>query len=131
MKGTTNHESFILRPSLVHEGGVGVFALHDIAAGTYLELFSNTFEEELRNPADVPKELQSFCLTDASGALLCPKHFNQLDIGNYINHSDTANMRFEKGGGYFASRDIKAGEELLGNYRELGEPEESREEYYK
>ncbi|MDP3982067.1 MAG: SET domain-containing protein, partial [bacterium] len=66
-----------------------------------------------------------------SGKLLCPKFFNRMDIGNYINHSENANMRYEKGKGYFAKRDIKAGEELLANYKELSEPEDTREEYYK
>lgn len=42
-----------------------------------------------------------------------------MDIGNYLNHSEHPNLRYEKGKGYFTLRDIKAGEELFGNYREL------------
>ena len=50
MKNTTNHQSFILRPSTVEDGGVGVFALHGIQAGTRLELFTSNFEQYLRPP---------------------------------------------------------------------------------
>jgi SET domain-containing protein len=129
MNNKTTHESFVLKPSKV--SGVGVFALHGIARGTYLKLFTTGFEEEVRKVSDVPKELRAYCLTRSDGKLLCPKHFNRLDIGNYINHSNRANMTYKQGRGYFAKRNIRRGEELLGNYRELDEPEESREDYYK
>ena len=36
----TNHQSFILKPSTLPDGGVGVFVLHDVATGTRMELFS-------------------------------------------------------------------------------------------
>ena len=105
--------------------------LHDVAEGTYMEVFLDDFEEEIRSKEDVPEELQSFCLGQKDGKLLCPKYFNSLDIGNYLNHSENANLRYEKGKGYFAARDIQAGEELFANYKELGEPEDSYENYIK
>ena len=40
-------------------------------------------------------------------------------------------MVYEKGRGYAAKRDIKAGEELFANYKELDEPENSWADYYK
>jgi hypothetical protein len=129
MRTDTDHQSFILKPSTV--SGVGVFMLHDVAEGIYLELFQKDFQEELKDVKDVPQELQGYCLDHKSGKILCPKFFNRLDIGNYVNHSEKANMRYENGKGYFAKRDIKAGEELLADYKELSEPEDSREEYYK
>ena len=129
MKSHTDHQSFILKSSTVK--GIGVFILHNVDKGTHLELFRADFQEELRDEKDVPEELQGFCLNHQSGKLLCPKFFNRMDIGNYVNHSENANMRYEKGKGYFAKRDIKAGEELLANYKELPEPESSREDYYK
>ncbi len=129
MRTKTDHQSFILRPSTIN--GIGVFVLHDIAEGTYLELFVGDFKEEVCEVKNVPEELQGFCLNREDGKLLCPKFFNRMDIGNYVNHSENANMRYEKGKGYFAKRDIKAGEELFANYRELGEPEGSRDDYFK
>ena len=129
MRNETDHQSFILKPSKV--SSVGVFALHDIAEGTHLELFRKDFEEEIKDKEEIPIELQGYCLNYEDGKLLCPKFFNRLDIGNYVNHSENPNMRYEKGKGYFAKRDIQKGEELFANYRELKEPESSREDYYK
>lgn len=105
--------------------------LHDVDIGTYMELFLKDFQEELVDEKDIPKELRIYCLDDKSGKLLCPKLFNRMDIGNYLNHSENPNLRYEKGKGYFALRDIKAGEELFANYRELGEPEDKWEDFYK
>jgi len=131
MKTRTDQHSFILKPSTMNDAGIGVFALHDIAKDTYMELFLKDFQEELKEKKDVPEELQGFCLNKENGKLLCPKYFNRMDIGNYLNHSENPNLRYEKGKGYFAKRDIKAGEELFANYRELPGEENSREDYYK
>ena len=130
MRTNTDHQSFILKPSKV-VNGVGVFLLHDVAEGTYLELFRKDFQEELLDEEDVPEELRGFCLNRESGKLLCPKYFNRMDMGNYVNHSENANMRYEKDKGYFAKRDIETGEELFADYKELPEPENARENYYK
>jgi SET domain-containing protein len=128
---TTDHFSFILKPSTIKDGGIGVFALHDIEKDAYMELFLKDFQEELLDEKDVPEELQVYCLNHESGKLLCPKLFNRMDIGNYLNHLENPNLRYEKSKGYFALRDIKAGEELFANYKELGEPEAKREDFYK
>ena len=129
MRTNTDHQSFIVKPSTTN--GVGVFALHDILKDTYLYLFREDFQEEIREIKDVPEELRGYCLDREDGKILCPKLFNRMDIGNYVNHSENANMRYEKGKGYFAKRDIKVGEELFANYRELGEPEGLRDGYFK
>ncbi|OGI71647.1 hypothetical protein A3B84_00120 [Candidatus Nomurabacteria bacterium RIFCSPHIGHO2_02_FULL_35_13] len=131
MKNTTDRFSFILKPSIVNNGGVGVFALHDIAKDIYMELFLEDFQEEIKEKKDVPMDLQGYCLNLPDNRLLCPRLFNRMDIGNYLNHSESANVRYKKGKGYFSIRDIKQGEEILANYRDLEEPVETREEYYK
>jgi len=131
MKNITNRFSFILKPSTISNGGVGVFALHDIANDTYMELFLEDFEEEIHDEKEIPEELRGYCLHQGNGKILCPKFFNRMDIGNYLNHSENPNVRYEKGKGYFSVRDISKGEEILANYRDLDEPVETREEYYK
>lgn len=129
MKNVTDHQSFILKPSTVESGGIGVFAVHGIKNGTRLKLFTDSFEEELRDKEDVPEALQGYCLDHESGKLQCPKYFNRMDIGNYLNHSRKANTRWD-GKAYYATRDIAEGEEIFSNYNELGEPEDTKEVYY-
>lgn len=108
-----------------------MFILHDVAKDSYLELFLKDFAEELCDPENVPEELRGYCIDQPGGKVLCPVHFNRLDIGNYLNHSvKKQNIRYEEGKGFFASRDITKGEELFANYNELGEPEETKEDYY-
>lgn len=131
MKNVTNCESFILKPSTIPGSGVGVFALCDIAQGTPMALFLDDFEEEIRSEEDVPLELRAYCLYQGDKKILCPKYFNSMDIGNYLNHSENWNLKYEKGKGYVASRNITGGEELFANYRDLGEPVDQREAYYK
>ena len=130
MEHKTDHFSFILKPSTIKNAGVGVFALHDIAEGTHMALFSEGFQEEIRKSGDVPKELRGYCIIQKDGTLLCPKYFNKLDMGNYLNHSDTPNIKHTDKG-YFSLRNIKAGEEIFADYRELEEPEDKRESFYK
>ena len=135
MKNTTDRYSFILKPSTVEGAGVGVFALHNIAEGTYLELFLKDFQEEICEEKDVPEELRIFCIAQENGKLLCPKLFNRLDIGNYLNHCDSSNAVYKKGAGYFAKRDIKKDEEIFTDYRsideQLGAPRNIKDNYYK
>jgi len=129
MQEYTNRFSFVLKPSEVYN--IGVFATHDIAEGTHMEVFLPDFEEEIHDEEDIPEELRGYCLDQKDGKVLCPKFFNRMDIGNYLNHStENKNLRYERGKGYFATRDIKRGEELLADYTQLGEPEESWAEYY-
>lgn len=94
------------------------------------ELFTDKFEEEICEPSDIPKDLQGYCLDPEDGKLLCPKYFNRLDIGNYLNHSPEPNITYKKDKGYFAMQNISKDEELLADYRELGEPEETWAVYY-
>lgn len=131
MKNSTGKFSFILKPSTIVDGCVGVFAVHSVAEGAYMEVFSSDFKEEICDKEDIPEELQGYCLDQERGKILCPKFFNKMDIGNYLNHSaENANLRYEKGKGYFAARNIQKGEELLADYRQLDEPVDTWAEYY-
>lgn len=129
MKNSTDRHSFILKPSTIEGAGVGVFALHDIAGGTYLELFLKDFQEEIRDENDVPEELRGYCLYQKDGKLLCPKFFNRMDVGNYLNHSNNPNTIYKKGEGYFAKHNIKKGEEIFTDYRGLDKSDILEEEY--
>lgn len=128
MKHETTEFSFLLKPC---QYGIGVFAVHDIAEGTYLRLFGERYDkqEEDRKKADVPEELRFYCI-DRGDILRCPRDFGRMELGWYINHSQTPNA-VHKEYDYYALRDINAGEEITTDYGLFEEPEEAREEYYK
>ena len=125
---STNEFSFVLKPA---DHGVGVFATHDIKKGTHLRLFvdEKTSEHEARtmDKNSVPELFQGYCL-DRGDTMICPPDFGALPIGWYINHSSKPNT--EAGNNpnlhrryrWYASRDIKNGEEILIDYNSLQEP---------
>ncbi|MGE3534843.1 MAG: SET domain-containing protein [Parachlamydiales bacterium] len=131
--------SFMLQPSPL--GGVGVFATHDIPAGTLL--FNQNFELRTMKVKDVPAALLKYCIYISDEECLCPERFDRMEIGWYINHSSTPNIARKnrvsnaeavkniKERTVHAVRDIKAGEEILIDYNCLDEPEHMKEDYYK
>lgn len=131
--------SFMLKPSSL--GGVGVFATHDIAAGTHL--FNQEFEVRTIKVKDVPSPLLPYCIYISDEKCLCPQRFDRMEIGWYINHSSTPNIarnstfsnaeavRDIKKRTVYAIRDIKAGDEILIDYNYLDEPEHLKEDYYR
>ncbi|MBX9830455.1 SET domain-containing protein [Candidatus Babeliales bacterium] len=134
--------SFMLKPSSL--GGVGVFAVHDIPAGTLL--FNKNFELRTMKIADVPEALRRYCIYTSDTECLCPERFDRMEIGWYINHSDTPNIAKKiddqnpdlpasvdsiKARTVYAIKDIKSGDEILIDYNYLNEPEHLKEDYYK
>lgn len=131
--------SFVLAPSPL--GGVGVFATHDISAGTLL--FNQNFEIRTMNVKDVPSPLLKYCIYINDDECLCPERFDRMEIGWYINHSATPNIAKKyavtnaqavknvKDRAFHATHDIKAGDEILIDYNSLDEPEHLKEGYYK
>lgn len=114
----TTEFSFLLKPSPTH--GIGVFAAHNIAAGTHLRLFG-TNVRELPSEA-VPEEFQSYCVHRET-TLWCPLDFGAMHIGWYLNHSEHPNA-FHKEYEYYALTDIQKGEEVTIDYKTLEEPPE-------
>lgn len=131
--------SFMLKPSTF--GGVGVFATHDIQAGTHL--FSQNFEIRTMKVKEVPFALLQYCIYISDEQCLCPERFDRMEIGWYINHSSTPNIakksavsraeavRDIKKRTIYAIQDIKAGDEILIDYNYFDEPEHLKEDYYK
>jgi hypothetical protein len=114
-----------LKPSPIH--GVGVFAICDIPKGT--KIFSNDDSEMTWiNKADIgniDSELKrlydDFCVLK-DGNLGCPKNFNMLTVGWYLNNSkDNPNVRCIDNYDFIALRDIKKGEELIVDYSTYSE----------
>lgn len=129
----------MLKPSPL--GGIGVFATHDIPAGTLL--FNRDFELRTLKVKDIPKPLLPYCIYLNDEECLCPERFDRMEIGWYINHSSKPNIARRnkvsnaqavkdlKARTVHTTRDIKAGEEILIDYNSLNEPDHLKEAYYK
>ena len=129
-KDKTDEFSFVLKPA---QYGVGVFATHDIKAGIFLRLFREKDDPRasvVRNKKDVPNMFIQYCL-DRGDTLICPKDFGCMEIGWYLNHSKTPNAYHDDDYNYYASSDIKTGEEITIDYNLLGEPEDTKEDYFR
>jgi SET domain-containing protein len=107
---------FLLQPSKHH--GVGVFTTEPVARGTRLALFHADDWRFVRKPRG---ELRALCrrfgVADGDGHH-CPKHWNRMSIGWYLNHSSRPNVRM-RGMTALALRAIRSGEELTVDYAEL------------
>ena len=122
----TTEFSFILKPSPL--GGIGVFAAHDIAAGT--RALSGKFEPRTMKTKEIPEEFLKYCIHINDEECLCPQLFDRMEIGWYLNHSDTPNIVRVAHNQVYALRDIKAGEEILIDYNQFDEPVHLKEAYY-
>jgi SET domain-containing protein len=125
----TTEFSFVLKPS---QFGIGVFAAHDIAKGTYLRLFHDEnapYRMVERLKKDVPEYFRQYCVSRGD-TLRCPQDFGAMEVGWHLNHSKTPNA-YLNNFQYYALRDIKMNEEITIDYNTLGEPEEDKEDYYK
>lgn len=127
----TSTNSFILKPSAISGAGVGVFAIHDIAADTFLAVKprGESVGVDLAE-ADIPKALLSYCIAKEDGIWRCPPDFSHMNMVWYLNHSEKPNAQ-KRDDGYYSTIEIKAGQEILIDYNTLDEPEDKKEDYYK
>lgn len=114
----------MLRPSPIE--GVGVFAVCDIPKGCRDifsapdpgdEWISITKEELAVLPPHARFLVENYCLYDETHYFVPGHGFKKMDLALFINHSDEPNILSIDDGYYFeATRDIKAGEELVIDY---------------
>jgi len=115
--------------------GVGVYAIRDIPKDTMVDLTVGPLDDQTNTltlpwtsiidaqvPLSVQDQLKKHYQTDEGGLIQIPRHgFNLSRLVSYINHASEGNCDFKflkrKGYAYiFATRDIRAGEELGINY---------------
>lgn len=130
--------SFILKPSPL--GGIGIFATHDIAAGTLV--FNAPYKLRIVKIKDIPAPFLQYCIYINNDECLAPDRFDCMGIGWYTNHSATPNIAKrgpikDENGNYdpdtevYAIKDIKAGDEILIDYNTFDEPEHLKEDYFR
>jgi hypothetical protein len=108
-----------LKPSKIH--GVGVFAIRKIRKG--MRLFFDDLDEMVwvkegivkRLPKELARLYEDFA-PRTDGRLGCPRNFNRLTMGWYLNESAKPNVRCFGNYDFRALTDIKAGEELTVDY---------------
>lgn len=122
----------ILKESLIHKGGIGLFAIEPIKKGQVVIVPSMAgldieLEEEGFNK--LPKEEQEVILHYGFKNKFNGKYHLNFDNARFINHSKEGNLKLnEETQSLFATRDIEVGEELTQDYSEF---EELREELQK
>lgn len=110
-----------LKPSLIENAGVGVFAIDAIPFGvdpfpgseTNITIMSNDAYNLLSE--EKQKMIRDFCYNH-HGNWRVPD-FNKIDISWYVNSSENPNLSFDsETGNYTTLREIKVGEELTYDY---------------
>ncbi|MBI2774457.1 SET domain-containing protein [Candidatus Dependentiae bacterium] len=124
-----NEFSFVLKPSLI--AGVGIFAAHDIAKGTKIVFFPEGYQHRMLPKKDIPEEFLKYCVAKTEEVWVAPHKFDHMEIAWYLNHSVDPNIKRAEPGSCYSLRDIQKGEEILINYNDFNEPENTKEEYFK
>ncbi len=116
---------FEIKPSKIHLGGVGLFAVTAITKATVVDKGTTSAQyekatswSELKNQSPLMRRLiKDFCIGIPSG--FCPPpdlNFNRLPISWYFNHSCNGNLGFSATGDFVALKNIKKGEEITYDY---------------
>lgn len=116
MRSKTDQFSFMLRPSGIE--GIGVFATHNIAKGTYLRLFSPSERVKIRKENKNHYVFLHRYSVELEGAFHGPEDFGRMSIGWYLNHGKRPNAE-HRNYRYYAKRDIRAGDEITIDYNTL------------
>lgn len=110
---------FFLKPVSTTE--IGIFAAQDVPAGSRLPLFApkdyRLMRKKTMEKLPMSEILKTYCVQDSSG-FHAPANWNQMSIGWYIRNSGTPTAMHHDYK-FFASRDIKAGEEITVDFRTL------------
>ncbi len=120
--------SFVLGISSIEGGGIGVFATHDLKAGT--PVFLHALTHHVMNIKEVPTPFLKYVVYINDAECQMPEQCDRMEISWYLNHSFDPNLIIENSF-CITKKDIQAGEEILIDYNTLGEPEHLKEDYFK
>lgn len=114
--------SAILKPSPI--SGIGVFAAQNMGISELVLPKFSPREEKINN---IPTEFLGYCIFLDEEKCLCPKEFDHMEIGWYLNHSKNPNVEKRADGNLYTIRAIEAGEEILIDYNQFEEPDHLKE----
>jgi len=114
-----------LKPSKIHQGGVGVFAVCAIRMGQ--RICDGVRDEDYAGlipwsnfegyDHDVRKKISDFCITTPNGFIVpAGFDFNNLTVMWFLNHSCDGNCGFNVDGDMVAVKQIESGKELTYDY---------------
>ncbi len=121
------HDNVYTRLGVSKIHGVGVFAICNIPKGT--NIFGNDEcemvwidEDDIGNiDSELKRLYDDFCVIK-NGKYGCPKNFNMLTVGWYLNESkDNPNVLCTGDYDFIALRNIKKGEEITIDYSKYSE----------
>jgi SET domain-containing protein len=121
------HEGVYTRLQVSKTHGVGVFAIRDIPKGTIVFSTDETEmiwieEKDVANIHPALKKLYDDFAVIRNGRYGCPKNFNMLTPGWYLNESrENPNVKCTDDFDFISIRDIRAGEELTVDYSTYSE----------
>jgi len=117
--------SLELRPSKIHKGGIGAFALvnfkkgQKVAGGISRKDYEDIIPWEIfkRYPSHIRKKVIDFCIGTQKG-FIPPEggDFNNLSVEWCFNHSCDGNLGFDKNGDFIARKNIRKGDEISFDY---------------
>jgi len=117
--------SLELKPSKIHKGGIGAFAVvnfkkgQKVAGGISRKDYEDIIPwEHFRTYSmDIQKKIIDFCIGTQKG-FIPPEglDFNNLSVEWCFNHSCDGNLGFDDNGDFVARRNIKKGEEISFDY---------------
>ncbi len=109
-----------IKPSL--RGGVGVFAIRGISAGTRLFVGDKgkvvcvlKRDVERISDSEIRRMYTDFCPINGR-YYIAPANFNQITMSWYLNHSDEPNVRVLEDMQFVALTSVAPGEELTTDY---------------
>lgn len=108
----------ILKPSKVQ--GVGCFTDKPIKKGKLADIWepSDCKFVSYRNGKKNINMCETYCVS-VKGGYSCPVDFRRMSVGWYLNHSDKPNLASSDGDNYYATKNIRKGEELTIDYSKL------------
>lgn len=118
----------VVRPSMIPSAGLGCFSVDFVSKDTLIWKFNQNFDRLYTQAELDALELPAQEFIWYYGYRYKGVYYLSCDNTHYINHSEQPSMYGDETGllGY-ATKDIYPGEEIVDDYRNLGETEEDHE----